>query len=77
MLLFLVYTKRLWIICTFCNDSCIGFNEATRRYLANGRSLAELKTSELLVAGGVGGLLYWTTTYPLDVVKVKNLFCLI
>jgi len=46
-----------------------GFNEATRRFLAGDKPVSELATSQLLLAGGVGGFLYWFSTYPIDVVK--------
>ena len=49
--------------------SFFGFNELIRRSFAQGRPTSELGTPELLIAGGLGGFMYWVTTYPLDVIK--------
>jgi len=51
--------------------SCyFGVYELCRRWFAgpNG-DVNKLSASHLLISGGVGGLLYWVFTYPIDVVK--------
>ena len=48
-----------------------GCNELTRRVLARNKSPGEkMSNFELLAGGGVAGLCYWTSTFPLDVIKV-------
>ncbi|KAJ3408804.1 hypothetical protein HDV05_004753 [Chytridiales sp. JEL 0842] len=46
--------------------------EYTKRLLRNPRNPeAPLPVSKLMVAGGVGGVMYWTCCYPLDVAKTR------
>ena len=49
----------------------LGFNEATRRFFAEGRDTKDLPPSVLLMAGGFGGFMYWILTYPTDVIKSR------
>lgn len=42
--------------------------EATKRYLTKGQQ-EEANIFQLMAAGAVGGIGYWTFSYPLDVVK--------
>jgi len=47
-----------------------GVYESMRNYLTPvGGTVADLSSSKLLLAGGLGGLCYWSATYPLDVIK--------
>ena len=47
-----------------------GFYEMTRSYLTPvGGRVDNLPASKLLLAGGVGGILYWALNYPCDVIK--------
>jgi len=52
------------------NAAYFGFYEYFRRALASpGQKLTELQAWKLLLAGGLAGMSFWITTYPLDVVK--------
>jgi len=47
-----------------------GSYEGMRQYfLKTGQNRDELGSGYVLLSGGVGGLMYWLTTYPLDSVK--------
>ncbi|KYR00355.1 mitochondrial substrate carrier family protein [Tieghemostelium lacteum] len=54
------------------NGAYFGFYELTRRaFFQNSgkKSLTELESWKVMVAGAVGGVSYWTLTYPIDCVK--------
>lgn len=52
------------------NAAYFGFYEITRRsFVQPGQNVSDLPAWKVLVAGGVGGMMYWATTYPFDVVK--------
>lgn len=52
------------------NCSYFGVYESIRRYRTPpGGTVADLKAYDVLIAGGFAGLGYWTTIYPIDVVK--------
>ena len=46
-------------------------NEWTRRFLLARKKSDKLSNVELLAGGGAAGLVYWTSTFPLDVIKVN------
>ncbi len=47
-----------------------GVYEYARTHMApTGGSVKDLTVSQLLTAGGLGGICYWGFTYPLDVIK--------
>lgn len=45
------------------------FYEAARRFQAGDKSVDTLAAWQVLAAGGIGGLGYWTLAYPLDIIK--------
>lgn len=52
------------------NCAYFGVYETVRRYRAPpGGTVADLRAYDVLLAGGFAGLGYWTTIYPIDVVK--------
>ncbi|EGG13508.1 mitochondrial substrate carrier family protein [Cavenderia fasciculata] len=42
---------------------------ARRAFLEPGQLLEDLPTWKVLVSGGIGGMSYWTLTFPIDVIK--------
>lgn len=50
-------------------------NEMTKRYFAqlNQCDVKDIPLSQKLMSGSCAGLSYWVCTYPLDVVKVRNI----
>jgi len=52
------------------NAAYFGFYEMTRRALvpAGGR-VEDLSSLSVMAAGGIGGMMYWSLTYPTDVIK--------
>lgn len=51
------------------NAFMFGGYEYTKQLLAGGKDTSKLGTGSLLVAGGVGGAMFWATVYPTDVIK--------
>ncbi|GBG75813.1 hypothetical protein CBR_g21058 [Chara braunii] len=51
------------------NAAMFGGYEMTKQMLAGGRDTSQLGQGSLLIAGGVGGALFWASVYPTDVVK--------
>jgi len=52
------------------NAAYFGFYEISRRAMVKqGQSPSDLPAWKVLIAGGIGGMMYWATTYPFDVVK--------
>eukprot|EP01064_Diplonema_japonicum_P011913 TRINITY_DN19373_c0_g1_i1.p1 TRINITY_DN19373_c0_g1~~TRINITY_DN19373_c0_g1_i1.p1 ORF type:complete len:311 (+),score=56.50 TRINITY_DN19373_c0_g1_i1:78-1010(+) len=59
---------------TLMRNSCsagmyFGSYESARRYLADGEDVSKMSTAKQLIAGSIGGLGYWSLTFPLDSVK--------
>eukprot|EP01132_Coremiostelium_polycephalum_P006246 gene6246-7777_t len=54
------------------NGLYFGFYELTRRMLLSGNEkLEDLSATKVMIAGAVGGVSYWTLTYPTDAIKSK------
>lgn len=52
------------------NATYFGFYELTRKLMAKpGQNVSDLPAWKVMTAGGVGGFMYWTLTYPTDVIK--------
>jgi len=54
--------------------SCyFGFYELSRQHFAKQYQgdVSKLTATQLLISGGVGGILYWSFTYPIDVIKTS------
>jgi len=52
------------------NAAYFGFYEFFRRSMVNpGQTVGELPVHKVLISGGLAGMLYWISTYPVDVVK--------
>jgi len=52
------------------NAAYFGFYEIARRSMVEeGKNVTDLPAWKVLIAGGIGGIMYWATTYPFDVVK--------
>eukprot|EP01133_Synstelium_polycarpum_P005928 gene5928-6867_t len=52
------------------NAAYFGVYELTRRAFVNeGQRVEQLPAWKVMLAGGVGGMSYWTLTYPIDVIK--------
>ncbi|KAF2074808.1 hypothetical protein CYY_003872 [Polysphondylium violaceum] len=51
------------------NGAYFGAYEITRRYFAGTGRVEDISSTKILIAGAVGGVSYWTLTYPADVVK--------
>lgn len=45
------------------------FYEAAKKYMAAGKPVSTLSAWHVLLAGGIGGMGYWTLAYPLDIIK--------
>eukprot|EP01114_Cavostelium_apophysatum_P008890 TRINITY_DN2184_c0_g1_i1.p1 TRINITY_DN2184_c0_g1~~TRINITY_DN2184_c0_g1_i1.p1 ORF type:complete len:295 (+),score=42.26 TRINITY_DN2184_c0_g1_i1:158-1042(+) len=54
------------------NAAYFGAYEIARRNMVQpGQDVAQLPAWKVLIAGGIGGMSYWATTFPFDVVKSK------
>ncbi|GAM22818.1 hypothetical protein SAMD00019534_059930 [Acytostelium subglobosum LB1] len=52
------------------NAAYFGAYELARRMLLDdGQKLSQLPAWKVMLAGGIGGMSYWTLTYPIDVIK--------
>jgi len=52
------------------NAAYFGSYELVRRALVKpGQTVSDLPAWKVLFAGGIGGMMYWITTFPLDVIK--------
>ncbi|EFA83131.1 mitochondrial substrate carrier family protein [Heterostelium album PN500] len=52
------------------NATYFGVYELSRRFfLSEGQRLEQLPAWKVMLAGGIGGMSYWTLTYPVDVIK--------
>lgn len=54
------------------NAAYFGFYEMARRGMVEtGKTVNDLPAWKVLMAGGFGGMMYWITTFPFDVIKSK------
>jgi len=52
------------------NAAYFGFYEIARRSMIHSdQKVEDLPAWKVLIAGGIGGMMYWATTYPFDVIK--------
>jgi len=52
------------------NAAYFGFYELSRKVmLKEGETVANLPAWKTMIAGAIGGLMYWSLTYPTDVIK--------
>jgi len=52
------------------NAMYFGSYEVVRRsFVKPGQSVSDLSAVKVMVAGGIGGMMYWISTFPFDVVK--------
>jgi len=52
------------------NASYFGFYELSRRAMVSpGKNVGEIPAWKVMIAGGIGGMMYWSLTYPTDVIK--------
>lgn len=51
------------------NAALFGVYEAMKQYLAGGQDTSSLGSGSLMLAGGLGGAVFWLSVYPADVIK--------